>query len=145
MTELLRQARSADAAAMHRVRMSVQENRLVSMQLSERDYEGAIEETGRGWVIESQGNIVAFAIGDSVEGSIWALFVEPGHEGKGFGRQLHDVMVAWLWEQGHERLWLTTDPGTRAERFYEAAGWRRVGLSSRGEVRFELERPLSRS
>ncbi|MBM0107752.1 GNAT family N-acetyltransferase [Steroidobacter sp. S1-65] len=130
---------------MHRVRMAVHENRLVSMQLSARDYVVAIEETGRGWVVESEGDIVAFAIGDTVEGSIWALFVEPGHEGKGFGRRLHDVMVEWLWEQGHERLWLTTDPGTRAERFYEAAGWRRVGLSSRGEIRFELARPLSRS
>lgn len=145
MTALLRQARADDAAAMHRVRMSVQENRLVSMQLSERDYVVAIQETGRGWVIELAGNIVAFAIGDAVTGSIWALFVEPGHEGKGFGRQLHDVMIAWLWERGHERLWLTTDPGTRAERFYEAAGWRPVGPGSGGEIRFELARPLSGS
>lgn len=143
MTELIRQARGCDAAAMHRVRMSVRENRLVSMQLSEHDYVVAIEQTGRGWVVESQGNIVAFAIGDAVAGSIWALFVEPGHEGKGFGRRLHDMMIAWLWDQGHERLWLTTDPGTRAEHFYEAAGWRRVGPGSRGEIRFELARPLS--
>lgn len=137
---LIRQARPSDAAAMHRVRMSVRENVLVSMRLTEHDYVVAIEETGRGWVVELDGNIVAFAIGDKADGSIWALFVEPGHEGKGYGRQLHDIMIAWLWEQGHDRLWLSTEPGTRAERFYEAAGWRRVGLTSRGEIRFELER-----
>jgi GNAT superfamily N-acetyltransferase len=125
---------------MHRVRMSVRENVLVSMRLTERDYVVAIEETGRGWVVELDGSIVAFAIGDTTDGSIWALFVEPGHEGKGYGRQLHDIMIAWLWQQGHDRLWLSTEPGTRAERFYEAAGWRRVGMTSRGEIRFELER-----
>ena len=126
---------------MHRVRMSVQENRLVSMQLTEADYVEFIESRGRGWVVEMEGTIVAFAIGDASDASIWALFVEPGFEGRGFGRQLHDEMVSWLWQQGHERLWLTTDPGTRAQRFYEAAGWRIVGSESRGEVRLELYKP----
>jgi GNAT superfamily N-acetyltransferase len=140
MEQLIRQARAADAAGMHRVRMSVQENRLVSTKLTERDYVVAIESTGRGWLVELAGNIVAFAIGDTTNGSIWALFVEPGHEGKGYGRQLHDIMIAWLWEQGHDRLWLSTEPGTRAERFYSAAGWRRVGVTGRGEIRFELEK-----
>ena len=123
---------------MHRVRMSVKENRLVSLQLTEAHYIDAIESRGRGWVIEVEGTIVAFAIGDTTDASIWALFVEPGFEGRGFGRQLHDEMVGWLWQQGHERLWLTTDPGTRAQHFYEAAGWRTVGPGSHGEVRLEL-------
>jgi GNAT superfamily N-acetyltransferase len=123
---------------MHRVRMSVRENRLVSMQLTEADYVDAIESRGHGWVVELEGSIVAFAIGDASNGSIWALFVEPGFEGRGFGRLLHDEMVNWLWQQGHDRLWLTTDPGTRAQRFYEAAGWRTVGLGPHGEVRLEL-------
>jgi GNAT superfamily N-acetyltransferase len=137
---LIRQAVAADIAGMHRVRMSVLENRLVSRQLSEQDYLVEIETTGRGWVVEQHGTIVAFAIGNAVEGSIWALFVAPGHEGKGHGRQLHKVMVAWLWEQGHDRLWLTTDPGTRAARFYERAGWRTVGTSASGELRYELRK-----
>ena len=141
MNECIRQARPSDAAAMHRVRMSVQENRLVSVVLSEHDYIVAIEVTGRGWVIELQGNIVAFAVGNSKSGSIWAMFVEPGHEGKGYGRELHDIMVAWLWHQGHRELWLTTEPGTRAERFYRAAGWQQVGATPGGEVRFELKKP----
>lgn len=123
---------------MHRVRMSVRENRLVSMQLTEAHYVDAMETTGRGWVVELHGTIVAFAIGDTSNASIWALFVDPSCEGRGFGRQLHDEMVGWLWQQGHERLWLTTDPGTRAQRFYEAAGWRTVGPGTHGEVRLEL-------
>ncbi len=126
---------------MHHVRMSVRENRLVSVQLTEADYVEAIEARGRGWVAEEDGRIVAFAIGDTIDGSIWALFVEPACEGRGYGRRLHDEMVSWLWAQGHERLWLTTDPGTRAQRFYEAAGWRTIGPGSRGELRLELYRP----
>jgi GNAT superfamily N-acetyltransferase len=125
---------------MHRVRMSVLENRLVSRQLSEQDYLIEIETTGRGWVVELAGTIVAFAVGNAANGSIWALFVEPGHEGKGYGRQLHKVMVAWLWEQGHDRLWLTTGAGTRAARFYEAAGWQQVEVTADGELRYELQR-----
>jgi N-acetylglutamate synthase-like GNAT family acetyltransferase len=88
---------------------------------------------------------VAFAVGNSVSGSIWALFVEPGNEGKGYGRKLHDIMVTWLWEQGHHQLWLTTEPGTRAERFYGEAGWRRAGVAPGGEVRFEIKRPNKRA
>jgi GNAT superfamily N-acetyltransferase len=136
----LRQALASDIPGMHRVRMSVLENRLVSRRLSEQDYVDEIEVTGRGWVIESEGNIVAFAVGNAATASIWALFVEPGHEGKGYGRRLHDVMVPWLWEQGQERLWLTTGSGTRAARFYEAAGWRQTAVTADGELRYELQR-----
>jgi len=139
--ELIRQAVASDVAEMHRVRMSVMENRLVSRKLSERDYLVEIETQGRGWVIESKGSIVAFAVGNAANGSIWALFVEPGQEGKGYGRRLHDTMVDWLWEQGLDRLWLTTDSGTRASRFYEKSGWRRVDESTEGELRYELRRP----
>jgi hypothetical protein len=32
------------------------------------------------------------------------------------------------------------EPGTRAERFYSEAGWKRVGMAPGGEIRFELKR-----
>lgn len=47
----LRRAERADIPAMHRVRLSVIENRLASI-VTEDDYIPAIEETGRGWVVE---------------------------------------------------------------------------------------------
>lgn len=134
---VLRQAVAADIAAMHRVRTSVRENRLVSLVLTEADYRSAIEESGRGWVIEADGRVLAFAVGNRISGNLWALFVAPDHERRGYGRRLHDEMVTWLWGQGLECLWLTTAPGTRAERFYEKAGWSRTGVTPKGEVRFE--------
>ena len=123
---------------MHRVRLSVKENRLVSTVITEADYLEAIESTGRGWVIESVGEIVAFGIGNGSTGNVWALFVHPEHERRGYGRQLHDEMVSWLWSQGLKQLWLTTGPGTRAQRFYEAAGWKYAGPADHGEVRYLL-------
>jgi GNAT superfamily N-acetyltransferase len=118
----------------------VKENRLVSTVITDEDVRVAIEETGRGWVVEQDGEVVGFAIGNAVTGNIWALFVRPQHEGRGYGRQLHDAMVNWLWAAGVDRLWLTTEPGTRAQRFYEAAGWRLAGTSDRGDLQYELRR-----
>ena len=134
----MRVARAADIPAIQRVRASVNENRLVSTIITDEDVRIAIEDTGRGWVVEKDGEVVAFAIGDAITGNIWALFVRPEYEGRGYGRQLHDTIVSWLRAAGLDRLWLTTEPGTRAQRFYEAAGWRLTGTTDRGELRYEL-------
>lgn len=140
MDVILRQAHSSDIPGMQRVRDAVRENRLVSLVIPAENYLQAIESTGRGWVIESGGEVVAFAVGNAQTGNIWALFVDPAHERRGFGRRLHDTMVEWLWSVGLERLHLSTSPGTRAERFYDIAGWRRAGTTPDGEVAFELRK-----
>jgi GNAT superfamily N-acetyltransferase len=138
MTTILRQARLGDIEAMHHVRLAVRENRLVSSVITAAQYAEFIEEKGRGWVIQAEGEIVAFAVGNATDGNIWALFVHPDHERRGYGRQLHDTMLNWLRAQGLRRFWLTTGAGTRAQRFYEAAGWASVGLTPLGEVRCEF-------
>jgi GNAT superfamily N-acetyltransferase len=126
---------------MHRVRLSVRENKLTSSVITEDDYVSAIEKTGRGWVIETDGTVVAFAVGNAITGNIWALFVDPEHEGRGHGRRLHDEMISWLLSSGLARLWLSTSPDTRAQRFYEAAGWHYVGTVAGGEALYELQNP----
>lgn len=137
MTATLRQAARADVSGMQRVRHAVKENRLVSRVIPDDEVIDAIERTGRGWVVEDGGEVVAFAIGNALDGSIWALFVDPLHEGRGYGRRLHDAMVAWLHSRGLARLWLGTDPGTRAQRFYERAGWKCQGPLANGELLYE--------
>ena len=106
MDPRLRLAQRADVAQIQRVRHSVRENRLTSRSISDDDVVDAIERTGRGWVAEIDGRIVGFAIGKAANGNIWALFVEPGHEGRGIGRRWHDAMVAWRWTRGLPRRWL---------------------------------------
>jgi GNAT superfamily N-acetyltransferase len=134
----LRPATRADVSGMQRVRGAVRENRLVSCVISDADVADAIERTGRGWVVEVDSRVIAFAVGNAETGNIWALFVDPDCEGRGYGRQLHDAMIAWLWSRGLRRLWLSTEPGTRAERFYLAAGWQRSETLPSGEILFEL-------
>jgi GNAT superfamily N-acetyltransferase len=138
MAALLRQATLADIEAMHRVRLSVRDNRLVSSVIPAAQYAEFIEGKARGWVIRSAGETVAFAVGNAADGNIWALFVHPDHERRGHGRQLHDTMLNWLRAQGLRRLWLTTGAGTRAQRFYEAAGWASAGVTPQGELRYEF-------
>jgi GNAT superfamily N-acetyltransferase len=137
---VVRQAHRSDIPGMHRVRLAVTENTLAPGAISEVDYIPAIEVTGRGWVIESAGEVIGFAIANADTGNIWAFFVDPRHHGNGVGRQLHDAMIAWLWSRGLETLWLSTEPATRAERFYRAAGWQPAGATARGELRFERYR-----
>jgi GNAT superfamily N-acetyltransferase len=132
-----RLAVAADIPGMQRVRASVRENRLVSTVITDEDVRATIERDGRGWVVEDDGEVVAFGVGRATDGNFWALFVHPDHERRGYGRALHDAVVAWLQSRGVERLWLTTEPRTRAQRFYEAAGWRLVARTEKGELLYE--------
>ena len=136
----IRTASEADIREMHRIRMAVGENRLLDpTAVQPDDYRRFLSGGSEGWVAELNGRIVGFAIADLVRANVWALFVEPGAEGRGIGRALHDRMMDRLFAAGAERVWLTTDPGTRAERFYRAAGWLSASTERR-EARFELSR-----
>jgi len=141
MTTVLRQAKRDDVAGIQRVRQAVRENRIRPGAISDDEVVEHLEVLGRGWVVEVDGEIRAFAIGNARNGNIWALFVEQGHEQRGHGRALHDTMLAWLWSQDLRLLWLTTEPATRAERFYRAAGWQDMGPTVHGEIRFEIGCP----
>jgi len=110
MSALLRQAVRSDLSDLFRVRGAVSENRLATLSIPEDQVIEALETTGRGWVIELDGVIVAFAIGNALTGSIWALYVDPPHRGRGYGRRLYDTVVEWLWTQGHDRVWLNAQP-----------------------------------
>lgn len=138
----IRQATVADVAQMHRVRMAVHENRLGDPAwIQPRDYEAMLTERGRGWVAEADGRVAGFAVADASRANVWALFVDPDAEGQGIGRRLHDAMMEWFFgAAGAERVWLSTDPGTRAERFYRTAGWRFAGVEPNGEARYEMTR-----
>ncbi len=139
MTIVLREANRNDIPGMWTVRYAVTENTLAPGRLSDEDVRREIEDTGKGWVIEDDGDIRAFASCNARTGNIWALFVHPEVEGHGYGDRLHAVMLAWLRTQPIDRLWLTTDAQSRACGFYEQRGWRRVGITDTGEVRFERD------
>ena len=132
----IRQATRADVPEIQRIRAAVRENRLVSRRIGDAEVIEHLERHGRGWVAVRGAEILGFAIGDARNGNIWALFVDPDHEGQGAGRLLHDTMVDWLFAQGLPRLYLGTEPGTRAEAFYRECGWTPLGIEH-GERQFE--------
>lgn len=135
---LFRQANSDDIPAMSRIRLSVTENVLSDpRRITQEMYEEFLGKSGRGWVAESEGEVVAFCYADKVNASIWALFVKPGHEGQGLAKTLLKQAVAWLFEAGHDCVHLSTGANTRADRFYAAQGWVRRPLSS-SEIAYSM-------
>jgi GNAT superfamily N-acetyltransferase len=142
VTPLIRQAVFQDTPAVHAIRLSVHENVLRSPDVTGPAYLRAIEVTGRGWVAEEDGKVAGFGVGNRDTGNVWALFVRPECEGRGYGKALQAAMLEWLFAQGVHRACLTTQPRTRAERFYRHGGWRFVRICANGEAEYEL--PSSR-
>ncbi|WP_017733221.1 GNAT family N-acetyltransferase [Nafulsella turpanensis] len=142
MDYLYREATYADFPSMMKVRMAVRENMLSQPgKVQEKDYLEILSSGGKGWVCETGQEMLGFAIADIDRKNIWALFILPDFEQKGIGRHLHMLMLNWCFQQpGVENLWLSTDPGTRAEQFYQKAGWEKKELLENGEQLFEISK-----
>jgi len=135
---VIRPATAGDIPRIFEIRHSVRENRLSDP--------GAVTETDAMWFVdngtlwvwhEPDAPITGFSACDTSDGTVWALFVAPGHEGKGIGRALLQTACDALRAAGHREARLTTSPGTRAERHYRAAGWIANGYSQKGELIFQ--------
>jgi len=134
-----REAEISDIRQMQFVRNAVTENRLSDPSLvPDRDVEEYMTKRGKGWVCEAAGKIAGFAIVDLVGNNIWALFILPGYEAMGIGKKLHRIMLDWYFIQTREKIWLGTDPNSRAATFYRMQGWKEVGVHGKGEIKFEM-------
>ncbi len=126
---------------MLRIRLAVNENRLRDPgRVTPQMYEDFLERDGRGWVAQIDGVTVAFSYANRLDGSIWALFVDPEHEGKGLAKVLLGLATAWLFESGFAEIMLDTGTGTRADLFYARQGWTRSDAGA-ADVRYTLARP----
>jgi GNAT superfamily N-acetyltransferase len=138
---IIRLAKTEDIPQIQVVRNSVKENMLSDPSLvPDKDVEDYINNRGRGWVCEINGEIAGFAIVSVTDYNVWALFIQPGHDKQGIGKKLHDEMMSWYFSQTDKKIWLGTAPGTRAEAFYRKAGWREAGTHGKGEIKFEMTR-----
>ena len=138
-----RQATKEDIEQMHKVRIAVKENTLPDPGLiTPEDYEEFMFLRGKGWICQEDEKIVGFAIVDLRENNVWALFIQPGYEGRGIGKKLHDEMMDWYFSKTANPIWLGTAPNTRAERFYETAGWKKTGTRPNGEIKFEMSKEI---
>jgi GNAT superfamily N-acetyltransferase len=118
---------------MHRVRRAVRENRLSEhSRISETSYLPYVEARWA-WVAETDSGLAGFAAINARTREVWALFVTPADEGKGFGRALHAALLAWAKAAGCTELTLATDRNSRAAEFYRRAGWVQAAVSLDGQ------------
>lgn len=140
---IFREAHINDITQIQFVRHSVKENVLSNPALvTDKDCKEFLTKRGKGWVCEIENKIVGFAIADLRENNIWALFVHPHFEGKGIGKKLHDMMLDWYFMQNKKDVWLSTSPGTKAEKFYKKLGWKEAGVYGKNEMKFIRRTPL---
>lgn len=134
-----REAVVEDIAQIQIVRHLVKENVLSDPALvPDADVEDYIIRRGKGWVCETDGKIVGFAIADLEDHNIWALFLDPEYEKRGIAKQLHRTMLNWYFSQTENTVWLSTGHSTRAETFYRMQGWQEAGPYGTKEIKFEM-------
>ena len=148
---ITRRATAADIPALFRIRTAVRENalsraRLAAAGVTPRSVRDLLGTTGAAWIAEEAGRALGFSMVDAAQGTVFAVFVLPGQEGRGIGRALLILAEDWLAAQGWRQAWLLTgaDPALRAPGFYRRMGWRARGQAPRGERRFVRDLILSR-
>jgi len=133
---MIRKAILSDIPRLIEIRAAVRENRLSDpSRVTLADYKWHIVHAPI-HVWEDDGLIKGLSAGDPRDGSIWALFVDPAFEGQGIGQILIRAACMSIVAAGHRVAKLSTEPGTRAERFYLRNGWLARGYTARGEVVF---------
>jgi len=144
----IRPAGAADVAALFDIRTSVRENHLSMAQLAELGITpdtlpAMLAHPGRGWLAERDGRALGFAMADTADATIFALFVRSEAEGQGIGRALLAEAEAWLFGQGCDTIWLATDRdrAVRANGFYRHLGWQDNDPYEDDQVRFIKQRP----
>jgi GNAT superfamily N-acetyltransferase len=135
-----------DVETLFDIRTSVSQNHLsreelAAMGITPETAAAAIASGERhGWIAELDGFAAAFSMADAQEGTVFAMFVRPGYEGRGLGRLLMAEAEAFLFER-HAVIWLTTDgrEEVRANGFYRRLGWKMAGAAEGEDVRCEKE------
>jgi GNAT superfamily N-acetyltransferase len=141
MHPVFREAVFDDIPQMTRIRLAVTENALRDpARITPQMYADFLKKDGRGWVALVDGEIAAFSYANWIDGSIWALFVEPRFEGQGLGKQLLSLATDWLFSLGFRQVTLSTGTLTRAAQFYTRLGWQ-LASSSAGDSVFLLDGP----
>jgi GNAT superfamily N-acetyltransferase len=139
---MIRKATRADHPRIFEVRSAVHENRLSDSNAElVRLVANWLFDNSTFWVWEEDGAVQGFSVADPRDGSIFGLFVHPLYEGRGIGRALLPLACEILRASGHASAQLTTDPGTRAERFYRTDGWTEIGRQEDGQIIFQKALP----
>jgi GNAT superfamily N-acetyltransferase len=151
MAELIyRRMEKHDIPATLEVRLSTIEN-AVTLEEMKRDYgvtpagiATAMDGDLAGWLCEEKGEVLGFAMGDRTSGEVLVVAVRPHAEQRGIGSAVLRRVTEWLFDLGHQRVWLLSnpDPAVRAHGFYRQLGWQPTGERRGGDEVLELMRDV---
>ncbi|MBO3047974.1 GNAT family N-acetyltransferase [Burkholderia pseudomallei] len=130
-----RPIKESDLGSTYDIRFSVTENRILPHQIHLLERDRVLEQLRSGFgvlAIEGDAAVGYCTATGGRHAFINALFVRPAWHGAGVGREMLERALAWLREQGSESVSLVTDPGARADGFYQHLGWIRGELDSYG-------------
>jgi GNAT superfamily N-acetyltransferase len=136
MQQPIRRATRDDVPRIAEIRFAVSENRLRDASVITAEMVHWFIDHPGIWLWDESGEVKGFSAADTRDGSVWALFVDPAHEGRGIGQALFARACLVLREAGHRSAWLRTGEGTRAERFYRLCGWTVTGRHTSGDLIF---------
>ena len=139
-----REIKKADLSSIFVVRVSTRENAytmkaLEELGITEESVSAMLDTTYRGWLCETDDQIVGFAMGNRKDGEMWVIAVIPEYEKIGIGAKLLNRVEDWLWAEGLDKIWLTTDVSKllRAYGFYKKQGWADKGVI--GGIRYMIK------
>lgn len=123
----IRLGKPEDIETIFAIRTSVRDNhmtreQLAALDITEDNIRSRLAAAPCLWIAEDEGKALGFSMADPQEGSLFALFVSPQHEGQGLGTQLLTQAEAFLFAE-HERIWLETNGQSRAAQFLIRRGW----------------------
>ncbi len=125
-----REIEKFDVPQLFNVRVATRENTLSRQELedlgiNEISVTNMLATNHKGWLCEVDNKVIGFAMGNRDNGELSVIAVLPGFEGKGVGAGLLNRAENWLWSNGWNEIWLTTDVNAtlRAYGFYKQQGW----------------------
>lgn len=141
----IRPAETAEVAGIFSVRATVNENtlsvaELADMGITPESVTAMIDAELCAWVAVEGDTVVGFSMIDQEEGSLFAVFVRPSHEGRGVGRSLVNEAEKQLFAR-HTTCCLETGGTTRAAGFYRRLGWSNEQDVGNGDIRLEKRLP----
>ena len=135
-----REIRPDDLDAIFEVRVATWHNdrgksELTELGITHQSVQVMMGDSHRGWLCEVDSQVVGFAMGNRSNGEMWVIAVLREYEGRGIGKRLLGLVEDWLFAEGWNEIWLTTDPdeSLRAVGFYRHLGWTDWKLEPKGD------------
>ena len=129
-----RPAVESDMNMLYDIRFSVEENRCYDPAEIPVSRVLPVLREGGSFVCLDGDWPVGFSMASFEIGELFGLFLRPGYHRRGIGRRLLELAVDWMRKKDAAGMRLLTDPGTRAESLYRAAGWEAEGMAETGEL-----------